>query len=452
MPHFLRRTVLLVLICAFVGCMKEEETIASADLNAIVDVKLHTSDGEFINNEQVSVDVRDDSVFISVPHGTDIRHLIPVFTITGVSIDPASGVEQDFSSPVNYTVIAENGLEKIYTVIITVRPLSIIYFGGIDDTFYALDPDVGTLIWKYSSPKSFGFTMPVIDGNTVYTGGGIDDGNMYAFDALTGELKWKFFTTAYGIESPPSVLNNTLYFGGIDYYFYALDKNTGELKWKFLAGHNVSTKAVFFEGKVIFGSSDGNMYALDAESGALKWKFEMEEMVNQSSPVIANGVVFIGNRDKHLYAVDAGTGLLKWKHVGITSFEHSSPLVADGLVYIGNGVGQMFAFNENTGDEVWTAEGVSPDAFFHPCIAGGKIFVTGGGYIYAFSATDGSELWKKELFPNSTSPIAYQQTVYVGGGGTGYFYALNTETGKVKWKYSVPNSTYYMYSFNWFFS
>lgn len=56
----------------------------------------------------------------SVPFGTDVSNLTPEIEITGVSIDPASGVPQNFTTPVNYTVTAEDNSTAVYTVQVTV--------------------------------------------------------------------------------------------------------------------------------------------------------------------------------------------------------------------------------------------------------------------------------------------------------------------------------------------
>lgn len=58
---------------------------------------------------------------ITMPYGTDVTSLTPTIVHTGTSIGPASGVEQDFSIPVEYTVTAEDGTTRIYTVYVFVE-------------------------------------------------------------------------------------------------------------------------------------------------------------------------------------------------------------------------------------------------------------------------------------------------------------------------------------------
>ena len=54
------------------------------------------------------------------PKGTNVSNLTPTIVITGVKVEPASGVAQDFSQDVTYTVTAESGKTKSYIVKVTV--------------------------------------------------------------------------------------------------------------------------------------------------------------------------------------------------------------------------------------------------------------------------------------------------------------------------------------------
>ncbi|MBN1686693.1 MAG: DNRLRE domain-containing protein [Spirochaetales bacterium] len=56
-------------------------------------------------------------VYISLPAGTDVMALVPTITISpAATIDPLGGIAQDFTNPVNYTVTAENGSTKVFSV------------------------------------------------------------------------------------------------------------------------------------------------------------------------------------------------------------------------------------------------------------------------------------------------------------------------------------------------
>jgi hypothetical protein len=61
---------------------------------------------------------------VFVPSGTNITGMNFTVVHTGITISPAPGTPLDFSSPKNFTVTAENGLTKTYTVTVTVMPPS----------------------------------------------------------------------------------------------------------------------------------------------------------------------------------------------------------------------------------------------------------------------------------------------------------------------------------------
>jgi len=83
---------------------------------------------EFSFVEQSAVGVIDDSkktIDLTVPIGTNVKELVPTIVFTkGATISPASGVVQDFSQPVTYTVTAEDDSKEDYVVSVTVAKSS----------------------------------------------------------------------------------------------------------------------------------------------------------------------------------------------------------------------------------------------------------------------------------------------------------------------------------------
>ncbi len=71
------------------------------------------------------------TIAVTVPFGTDVTSLVPTIAIsTGATVSPASGVAQDFTSPVTYTVTAADSSIQTYVVTVSV----------IDDTAPTLLP------------------------------------------------------------------------------------------------------------------------------------------------------------------------------------------------------------------------------------------------------------------------------------------------------------------------
>ncbi|MBK6965946.1 MAG: DUF5018 domain-containing protein [Bacteroidales bacterium] len=63
------------------------------------------------------INTGDATVTVEVTNGTSLTSLIPAISVSaGATIDPLSGVEQDFTTPVIYTVTSESGSTKSWTV------------------------------------------------------------------------------------------------------------------------------------------------------------------------------------------------------------------------------------------------------------------------------------------------------------------------------------------------
>ncbi|MFZ2189021.1 MAG: choice-of-anchor Q domain-containing protein [Candidatus Moraniibacteriota bacterium] len=60
------------------------------------------------------------TISLTMPVGTDVTVLVPTITITGTSVSPASGVAQNFTNPVNYTVTAADASTQVYVITVTV--------------------------------------------------------------------------------------------------------------------------------------------------------------------------------------------------------------------------------------------------------------------------------------------------------------------------------------------
>jgi hypothetical protein len=69
--------------------------------------------------------ITDTDIALTLPAGTDATSLAPEIAVSPkATVSPASGAAQDFSSPVTYTVTAEDGTTAQYTVTVTVTPKS----------------------------------------------------------------------------------------------------------------------------------------------------------------------------------------------------------------------------------------------------------------------------------------------------------------------------------------
>ena len=439
----------ILLLSSFLfSCSKTDVPQLPTDVTKeITSFTLKKPDGSAFDALDIEVSIGKDTIGVYLPPFTDFSNLVPEFTVKAKSVSPASGVKQDFNSPVIYTVTAEDGSTKQYKVAAAVpKPISLVYFGGSDNRFYAIDIATGIPKWSFNGAGSFAYSSATYKDGVVYVGS--IDNYVYALNAVNGRLLWRKNICTTGIESDAVIVDNTVYVGTNDDEMIALDARTGTVKWKYQTLGNISSSPKISNGIVYFGSSDGALYAVSSSNGQFIWKYQTGAMINQSGASLVNGVLYFGSRDNYLYAVSAQNGNLIWRYNTGVSLEQSSPTVVNGIVYIGgwynvpgfNVKGSVYAVNAQTGTLVW--EKLMNTGFSSsPFVNNDRLYICGDDLkISALNTTSGALLWQKEILPNSASPVEMNGVIYVGGGGTRYFYALDASNGTEKWKFSVPSA------------
>ncbi|MEI6093197.1 MAG: hypothetical protein WCQ47_05885 [bacterium] len=79
------------------------------------------------------------NITVTVPCSTNVTALMPTITITGASVNPASGAVHDFTNPTTYTVTAGDNSSKDYLVTIT-RTCALRDVGPAGGLVFYIDP------------------------------------------------------------------------------------------------------------------------------------------------------------------------------------------------------------------------------------------------------------------------------------------------------------------------
>lgn len=316
----------------------------------------------------------------------------------------------------------------------------VVYFGSMDNTFYALDAETGAQKWKLEFTDAISST-PAVEGNAVYFT--VYDGELYSVNATTGKVNWEFVTDGerrfaarhiHGIDpesevmtdfwdfylSSPVVWNGAVYFGSGDGKIYAVDAATGVQKWKFRAGNVVHSSPAIADGILFVGSFDTYFYALDAATGKEKWRHKTGEdplIHNQegitSSPAVANGIVYFGCRNATIYALDAKTGAEKWTQVGKRGWVSVSPAIRDGKVYVATGSDKAVkALDAKTGAVLSTTT-LDTGVFSSLAIAGDSAYF--GGFSDKLFAWDLKSNTLKAIFETDGAENAAERAAYEKG-------------------------------------
>jgi outer membrane protein assembly factor BamB len=448
--------LLLFILLFNISCKKTETSKVQSNKKEITFFDIKKEDGSQFNTGEINISFSGDSIKVLIPFGVNRNMLIPVITFNGKQIIPASGVAQNFTNPITYTVYAEDGSTRSYVVSVQNEAQAIqsktVYFGDEDGNFYALDALTGIQIWRHTFPSASNLTYGApayYDGN-IFTASS-NGGDIFCLNALNGNLVWQYHASNTGIESSPTVMNGVVYFGTNDDEIIALDANNGNLIWRYMTGGNVSTGPIISNGNLYIGSSDTRLYSLDISSGQQIWNSPMSGLINQSGPVFSNSNLYVGSRYGYLTSVNSNNGSINWRFSTDTiSLEMSSPTVANGIVYIAGWYnffdfsikGSVYAVNASNGQLIW--ESLQNTGFScSPIVESNLLFIVGDdSKLYALNATTGSIVWQvSHILHNGSSPCVANGIVYMGSGGSHYFLAFDAQTGNQIWQYNVPTSS-----------
>lgn len=131
--NFHRTSIFIIgfLLLSIISCSEEEDPVTE-NLSPLSSEKAIIAFE--INDTQGTIDLSERTVTLELAF-TDLSTLMPTLSVSeGATVSPASGEEQDFTSPVTYTVTAEDGSTVAYIVTVT---SSIVSFSS-DGTNYEI--------------------------------------------------------------------------------------------------------------------------------------------------------------------------------------------------------------------------------------------------------------------------------------------------------------------------
>lgn len=223
---------------------------------------------------------------------------------------------------------------------------------------------------------------------------------------------------------------------------YAVNKEYASevtAKWDYHSSANIISTPVVVEGLVIYGNSIGQMEALSLDSGMLVWTADAGAGVF-SSPIRFEDMVIVGAGDGYVYAFDISSGEQRWRYSAEAAVLGSPELDAD-KVLIGGSDGVFRAIDAETGEEIWRYEGLNGPVVSKPLVYDGLVFFGAWDtYLYALEVDTGKLKWKwsngssnRMFSPAMCTPVAAEGRLFIVAPDR-YMTAFDARTGEQLWR------------------
>lgn len=428
------------------GSTREYVVIVSykSTTKEIIDFRFKPSENPVLSSDVTGQLINDSSIVVRMPASVNVHTLIPTIIHNGVSINPEGGQITDFSEKVYYTVTAEDGSSKKYSVLQSAN--NTVYIGSANGFLYALDALTGQEKWSFNGGQQIG--SPIYYQDKIFVA--VSGGTLYCLNAATGATIWSFFRSSTGYTTP-CIFNGNVYVGYTTPLspsgLYALDANTGNLLWNSTIniGGTLTSTPTAVAGYVVVSEFLTGVHVFNAANGNHIWS---NGSLPSENPLVTGGVVYIGDETTLLRAYNLATGSTIWQNNTFPD-NQSAPVMANNIIYV-NGQFKMHAINKTDGSILWTSPSMGGGnngvgKFSSPAISLSDTSLYAGnndGFTYCLNLNTGARKW---LYPSDgqittkPNPVAANGIVVVARGNNS-LYALSTKSGTLIWKFTASGS------------
>ncbi|MGE3955030.1 MAG: PQQ-binding-like beta-propeller repeat protein [Parachlamydiales bacterium] len=206
------------------------------------------------------------------------------------------------------------------------------------------------------------------------------------------------------------------------------------LKWQKGLDSYLERPPVVCGDRVICCTTAGSLYVLDGATGAVEWQVRVKGQF-ATAPAVATeaGILVAGSTAGLVYAYDCKSGEMAWlERFGTMT---SSPAVSEGILYLGTQEGYVVAADVETGDGKWTTPiGGVVDGAIAIDVDTETLYASAGGTLYALDTESGGVKWSKRLGKMcGCCPVLNGGLVYIANEQN-ELCALQGSDGSLVWK------------------
>ncbi len=248
-----------------------------------------------------------------------------------------------------------------------------------------------------------------------------------------------------------------MFLGSCAGVFLSVDPRSGRPLWDYDISNDGDARSfhgdmVFTDSLVIIGTDPrrSHVYAFEKQTGSVRWMVPLAEGLG--TDIVRQGARAYGvTLDDELLCIDIDTGEVVWRFRSEPLPEEghfslgSSPAVDDGVVYFGARSGFVFAFDAATGKEIWRRDLGSECVTSLVKIDTGLLVGTRDAVVHRLDPRDGSSLatlgfmshLRGALVPAGDVVLAY----FADEGWYGDLVALEPSLEGVRWSLEPPSGT-----------
>lgn len=258
--------------------------------------------------------------------------------------------------------------------------------GGTDGTFYCMDANDGTVIWRHflSGPID---GQPTVTDDTVFVGSG--DSIVYAFRLSDGEQIWSQKSNGL-LDGKPVLVGDRLLVMSDTNTLVCLEAKTGKLLWSYhreVPSGRFQVKGVATPlvngGNVYAGFSDGTLAVLSLEDGSVQILKDFSRPRDRftdidTNPILANRSLLVGSVSQGIFALEPTDLSLRWN----VRFEGPSSFAIDSernMLWVSTSQSKVLAIRLDNGKILWSFD-AHRGSLSKPVLSGGYLFISSSEY------------------------------------------------------------------------
>ena len=299
--------------------------------------------------------------------------------------------------------------------------------------------------WSYkldSSKVAYGYKLvPFLDGNDLYVAS--QKGEVVKLNSDTGSSQWSVDLDTE-LSAGPGVGEDYIVVGSPEGEVFALKESNGQRQWSVILSSEILSPPIIHNGAVIIRTQDGRVFSLNVKDGSRNWLFDTNipnlTLRGNSKPIVRAGRIFIGFDNGKVAAIQQDTGDVIWLQnvvdtkgktelARIVDIDGDMALIATDL-YLSSAIGKTIAVATESGRVMWSIDNGSAAGVTASRTS--LFMIDNESNVHALNRSDGSEVWKTNLFRyrKLTKPSFYLGDVIVGDY-EGYIHILDGTNGQM---------------------